>query len=109
MVKTKNQINKTISSFVKDISKKYEVTQAILFGSYAYGKPKETSDIDLAIVSPSFRGKSEMKILQYLSRQAMKIDTALEVLAFTPEEFRNPDPRSFTYHVKKNGVLIKLH
>ena len=106
MVKTKNQIEAVIKKFIREISKDYHITQVILFGSYAYGHPKNESDIDLAVVSPDFRGKPEMEILQYLSRKAMKIDTSLEVLAFTPEDLVSPDPRSFSYHIKTQGVPL---
>ena len=106
MVKTKDQVEKIIKAFVKEISKDYQITQVILFGSYAQGNPKTHSDIDLAIVSPDFRGKPEMEILQYLSRKAMNTDTSLEVLAFTPEDLQSPDPRSFSYQVKNYGIPI---
>lgn len=106
MVKTKNEVEKIIKKFVGVISKDYHINQVILFGSYAHGQAKETSDIDLAVISSDFRGKSEMEILQYLSRQAMEIDTSLEVLAFTPEELASPDPRSFSHHIKTSGFQI---
>ena len=106
MVKTKDEVKKIIKKFVGAVSKDYSVTQAILFGSYAHNQARETSDIDLAVVSPDFRGKPEMEILQYLSRQAMKIDTSLEVLAFTPEDLISPDSRSFSYHIKTSGLPI---
>ncbi|MBW1973741.1 MAG: nucleotidyltransferase domain-containing protein, partial [Deltaproteobacteria bacterium] len=35
---------------VEDIAKKYKPLKIILFGSYAYGEPKEDSDIDLLIL-----------------------------------------------------------
>lgn len=106
MVKTRNQIETIVRSYVKEVSKTYRVEQVILFGSYATGKASELSDIDLAIVSPDFCGKPEMEILQKLSRMAMNIDTSLEVLAFTPEELNSPDPLSFSYQVKKNGLRL---
>ncbi|MBI5300453.1 MAG: nucleotidyltransferase domain-containing protein [Deltaproteobacteria bacterium] len=106
MVKTKNQIKTIIKAFVKEVRKSYRVEQAILFGSYVSGKATEFSDIDLAIVSPDFRGRPEMEILMDLSRKAMKIDTSLEVLAFTPEELVSPDPLSFSYQVKKTGLPL---
>ena len=49
MVKDK-KIRKLISEVVDRIKEKYEPEKIILFGSYAYGKPTEDSDIDLFIV-----------------------------------------------------------
>lgn len=106
MVKTKNEIEKTIKKFVSEISKDYRVTQVILFGSYAKGNPQPESDIDIAVVSPDFRDKPEMEILQYLSRKAMNFDTTFEVVAFVPEDLISPDPRSFSYQVKTYGIPL---
>lgn len=106
MVKTRDQIKKIIKDYVKEVRKSYRVDQAILFGSYASGRANEFSDIDLAIVSADFRGKPEMEILQDLSRKTMNIDTSLEVLAFTPDEMDSPDPFSFSYEIKKTGLLL---
>lgn len=106
MVKTRDQIKKIIKTYVKEVSKSYRVEQVILFGSYASGRATKFSDIDLAIVSSDFRGKPEMEILQDLSRKTMNVDTSLEVLAFTPDEMDSPDPLSFSYEIKKMGLLL---
>lgn len=106
MAKTRAQVIEIVKKYVKEISKKYKVTQVILFGSYASKSARESSDIDLAIVSPDFRNCAEMEILEYLSRKAAQISPLLEVLAFTPEDIKSPDHRSFYYQVKKTGVPI---
>lgn len=106
MAKTRNQIKKIIRQYVKEVAKHYRVTKVILFGSYARGHAKAHSDIDLVIVSPDFRKKPEMKILENLSRIAVKVSSLLEVLAMTPEDLKSPDPRSFSYEVKKTGIAI---
>lgn len=109
MVKSKDQVEKTVGALIREASKEYRITQAILFGSYARGSPKDESDIDVALVSPDFAQKDEMEILQDLSRKAMKIDTSLEVVAFAPEELISPDPRSFSYQVKTSGISIAVN
>lgn len=108
MVKSKDQVEKTIKTLIRQVSGEYRITEAILFGSYAHGFPRDESDIDVALISPDFTGKDEMEILQDLSRRAMKIDTSLEVVAFSPEELISPDPRSFSYQVKTSGVSIAV-
>lgn len=106
MAKTKNKIAKIIRQYVKEVAKHYKVSKVILFGSHARGRAKPHSDIDLVIVSPDFRRKPEMKILEDLSRMAARVSSLLEVLAMTPEDLKSPDPRSFSYEVKKTGILI---
>ena len=43
-------VRKIINEIVDRISKGYKPKKVILFGSYAYGKPTEDSDIDLLII-----------------------------------------------------------
>ena len=54
----KETINKDIINIVnkykEEIKKKYNITEIILFGSYAKGTENEDSDIDIAIVSDDF-------------------------------------------------------
>lgn len=106
MAKTRKQITNIVRQYVKVVAKQYKVTKVILFGSYASGQAKAHSDIDLVIVSPDFRRKPEMKILENLSRMAAKVSSLLEVLAMTPEDLKSPDPRSFSYEIKKTGIPI---
>jgi predicted nucleotidyltransferase len=44
------RLRKIITEIVDRISKGYKPKKVILFGSYAYGKPTEDSDIDLLII-----------------------------------------------------------
>jgi predicted nucleotidyltransferase len=48
-----NKTKKTILAVVKKIQEEYQPEKIILFGSYAYGKPTESSDIDLFIIKES--------------------------------------------------------
>lgn len=106
MVKTRNQIEAIVRTYVKEVEKDYRVTSAIVFGSYAQGTANEESDIDLAIISPDFKNYPEMELLKKLSRKTLFVDTSLEVLAFTPEELAAPDPRSLTYQIKTKGFAV---
>ncbi|MCX5991580.1 MAG: nucleotidyltransferase domain-containing protein [Chloroflexi bacterium] len=49
MVKDR-KTRKLILDIVDQIKERYEPEKIILYGSYAYGKPTEDSDIDLLIV-----------------------------------------------------------
>ena len=63
------------------------IRAVILFGSYARGNPKNHSDIDLAIISDWFKGKTRIESLQYLSRLAVGYNTLIEAIPFTTEEY----------------------
>lgn len=65
-----DRVKKEVNNFVNLLQREQiKITQVILFGSFAKGKPKNYSDIDLAVVSPDF-GKDthkEMVLLAHLS------------------------------------------
>ena len=79
------------------------VEGVILFGSYAYGNPKEHSDIDLAIISDWFQGKTRIESMQHLSRIAARYNSLIEAYPFTAEEYRNLDHRTLLYSIAKHG------
>lgn len=47
-------IMNSINKFIEEITKHYNITAIILFGSYAKGTERENSDIDIAVVSDDF-------------------------------------------------------
>ena len=44
----------SITAFIEEIKKYYNVAAIILFGSYAKGTENEDSDIDIAVISDDF-------------------------------------------------------
>lgn len=80
--------------------------RVILFGSYAWGHPKPYSDIDLAVFSPSFKDRDEMKNMQFLFKRACDVDPAIEPLPFHPKDLRRPDKRTLLYQIIKRGKKI---
>ena len=99
-------IESIVKAYVREVAKNYRVSQVILFGSYAKGTAHEESDIDLVIVSPDFRNRAEMDILEHLSRMAAQVSPLLEVLAWTPEDLQSPHPPSFSSHVLQTGIAL---
>ena len=49
-----------ISAFARKVARQFNPNKIILFGSYAYCKPTEDSDVDILIVMP-FRGRNPEK------------------------------------------------
>ncbi len=69
----KNQ--KKLDQVVKLIVKKFKPEKIILFGSYAWGKPNEDSDVDLFIVKETNNTtKTEMKIDRLIYPRPFPID-----------------------------------
>lgn len=53
---SKKNIIQKIKDFINNMESRIPVSQAYLFGSYSTGNPSKWSDIDVAIVSPEFKG-----------------------------------------------------
>jgi predicted nucleotidyltransferase len=73
-----------INTFCEDIARKFGAEKIILFGSYAYGKPRADSDVDLLVVMP-FKGNNIQKGAELL--RATNPGFAVDMLVRTPEEF----------------------
>lgn len=101
-----NALKKSIFKYVNSVAKKFPITQVILFGSYAHGKPEKYSDIDLAIFSPKFSDKSHLKDVNFLWLEAAKIDPRIEPLPFSASEIEEADPRSFLGEILKTGKIV---
>lgn len=63
-----------------------QIEKILLFGSHGRGDARPDSDVDLIVVSPSFRGKSLGQRAHAL-HHAWDLDAAVDFLCYTPEEF----------------------
>ena len=78
---------KEIKKITKQIVKNYHPEKIILFGSYAWGKPDENSDVDLFIVKETNKRKTDrhLEVDKILSDRNIPLD----VLVYTPQEIKN--------------------
>ncbi len=74
---------KRISRLCEQIAQEFQPDRIILFGSYACGKPRPDSDVDLLVVLP-FEGRAFRKSLEILDRVAPEF--AVDLLARRPED-----------------------
>ena len=82
----KQDIKPIIKEIVEDIAKKYKPLKIILFGSYAYGEPKEDSDIDLLILKKTNKRKVDRFVIvkRIIYNPNRKIPVS--PLIYTPKE-----------------------
>jgi predicted nucleotidyltransferase len=103
MALSEDKLDEIIQGFVSILENEIPIYDVILFGLYARGKPKEHSDIDLAIISDWFSNKIHIENMQYLSRIAANYNSLIEALPFTIEEYKSFDKRTFLANVLKTG------
>ena len=78
---------KLVKKYLERLNKNnIPVQTAILFGSYARGKPEKNSDIDVAVISSAFKGD------RYSDRRMvvpfrLGLDSRIEPMPFTPKDF----------------------
>jgi hypothetical protein len=94
MAASKTAIINLVKNYISVLKENnISIEKVLLFGSYIKGQQREDSDIDIAIVSPEFKGN------RYLDRRVIVplrrgIDSRIEPVPFTPEDFA------------KGGILI---
>lgn len=81
-----NQLREMIQDMVQKIVADYAPQKIILFGSYAYGKPDENSDIDLLIVKDTNKRPIErwMEVKRLLRDPSRTV--SVSPLVYTPQE-----------------------
>ena len=76
-----------LKKFKKDLGKKIQMDKIIFFGSHVSGKPNKNSDIDLIVVSKSFR-KHVFRERAIGFYDYWDLDYPVDFLCYTPEEFK---------------------
>ena len=104
----KKQIVKIVKKFVEAVkAQNIRVEKAYLFGSYAFEKAQEYSDIDVAIISPDF-GKSYLQETRLLMKIARDIDVTISPDPYSLEEYENAGQGDFLYQeIINKGKLIQ--
>ncbi len=95
-----------IRAFSEAVAREFRPRKIVLFGSYAYGKPTENSDVDLLVIMPRTRHHGERMSVHI--RHAIPRDFPLDLLVRTPADvakrLRWHDP--FICEVLKRGKVL---
>jgi len=105
--KMSQDVKSAFERCVEYISQMEGVLQIYLFGSYAYGEPRENSDIDMLVIVED--GINTLKTMQKISLDLCDIEIGIDVIADTDSDFRErsaPDRFTLQRDIKDNGVLI---
>jgi len=77
---------KEIENITKQIVKKYKPEKIILYGSFAYGKPNEDSDVDLLIIKSTQKTRTKRHL--EVDRMLLDRTVPLDILVYTPQEIK---------------------
>ena len=105
---SKSEVKKLVKKFA-DVLRKNRIAfkQIYLFGSYAMGKSREHSDIDVAVVVG--RTPRDLKFLDKemdLWKLAPKADSRIEPILLEERDLNKKDPSIMGYEVLKHGILV---
>jgi len=112
MVRKKTQVQKIVKDYVRGFPSGFRIEGVFLFGSYATGKAREGSDIDLIIISPDFKKMGFLERLEFLSilrKKKSSLSNAMDIIGYTPEEFKTIDQESVVMRrAKKEAVAMRV-
>jgi predicted nucleotidyltransferase len=89
--------------YVDNLSNKYEVLQAFVFGSFAKGTNHEDSDIDIAIVIKNASDIIDTQIDMMKLRR--KVDLRIEPHPFKAADFTEENP--VVYEILRSGIRLR--
>jgi len=75
---------RAIHAVAKQIAEKFQPEKIILFGSYAYGKPRPESDVDLLVVMETSLRERQQRL--EISRALSPRPFALDIIIRTPQQ-----------------------
>lgn len=92
-----------LTQLVQQLSSLPNVQRVLLFGSYATGRRDLFTDLDLLVIMDS--------PLDFVSRCAdlarqLKASVAVDILAYTPQEFEQIRDRRFFRHALKTSKVL---
>lgn len=97
-----SEILKNIKSFLTLIPENLGLREAYLFGSYAKGLEKESSDVDVALVFDRIEDFFQMQ--QELRKLRRKVDLRIEPHPLKSQDFNSQNP--FAKEIQETGILI---
>lgn len=101
----KGEALRIASAYIESISAKYNIKQAILFGSYAKGTNHDDSDIDIAIIVNNVVDIIDTQI--DLMKLRRKVDLRIEPHPFMTGDFNQSNP--VVNEILKYGIVINYN
>ena len=96
---------RVIRSLAQRIAEEFHPQRIILFGSYAYGRPRPESDVDILVIMDTSLKESE-QALQI--RRFLNVMFGLDLIVYTPEHLaqRIAWGDSFLREITERGTVL---
>jgi len=95
-----------IQEFIELAKQDFAIERVFLFGSYASGKQKTDSDIDLAIISPDFRQEDCISNMTRLLCRADELNADIQSIPFSPAEYA--EPMGLMEEILRTGIEFQI-
>jgi predicted nucleotidyltransferase len=97
-----SDIRALVSRFVAMAKERFPIEEAWFFGSWAYGNPRDESDVDIGLIMPDgFAMEEESQLFS----AALDFDARLEVHTFSRTRF-DTERRQIFRDIKQKGIRI---
>ena len=96
-----------IRDWSRRLAKQFKPERIILFGSYAYGKPTEDSDVDVLVVMRLARGQRDVQQAAAI-RDRVRAPFPMDVIVRSPQQIarRLAQGDGFVADVLRHGRLM---
>jgi len=102
------EISNNLKTIIEKINSNFNTKKIILFGSFAYGSPNDTSDIDLCIIM-DLNNERKIQVMREIRNHIYDILLLpLDLVIYTEEEFatRVSNPTTLEYKIEKEGKVL---
>lgn len=96
-------VKKPLTKFTRRIPKSVKVDKVIIFGSYLEGDPTEDSDLDVLVISDSFKDLNEDQRLSLLYDARTFDEPIVHPWGFTNEELEKASPLTTLGYARDHG------
>ncbi len=99
---------KQIRKLAQTITKNYDARKIFLFGSYAYGKPTSSSDLDICIIT-NLKNRRKIDVIRDIRKELSSfLLFPLDILLYEEKEFneRASFKNTLEHKISESGILL---
>ena len=99
------EISNNLKIIIEKINSNFNTKKIILFGSFAYGSPNNSSDIDLCIIM-DLNNERKIQVMREIRNHIYDVLLLpLDLVIYTEEEFatRVSNPTTLEYKIEKEA------